>query len=254
MLLDGDVKVDSTNGIATIEFYNPKGNSLPKHLLNKLTDKIYEASEDKTIKVIVLTSEGFTVFCAGASFDELAEIKTKEEGKEFFMGFANVINAMRKSRKLIICAVQGKAVGGGVGIAAAGDYVIATKDSKIKLSELSMGIGPYVVGPAIERKVGKAVFSNLAINNEWHSAEWAREAGLFSDVYDAVEDADVIVNNLAERIAEYSMESIQQLKKVLWEGTENWDQLLRQRAELSGELVVSDFTQQFIRNFKNKRK
>jgi len=253
MLLDGDVKVDSTNGIATIEFYNPKGNSLPLKLLNKLTDTIIRASVDKAINVIILTSEGFSVFCGGASLSELAEIKDEQSGKEFFMGFANVINAMRKCKKLIIVAVQGRAIGGGVGIAAAGDYVIATKDSKVKLSELSLGLAPLVVGPAIERKVGNAAYSAMTIDADWHSAEWALNIGLYNDIYDAVEDADIMVLSLAKKLSKYSLEAMQEMKKVLWEGTEHWDQLLRKRAELSGKLAMTESAKKSLTDFLKKK-
>lgn len=250
----GDVKFSiDENGIATIIFHHPLSNSLPGKVLKKLADTITELGENNDAKVIVIKSEGERAFCAGASFDELISIKDLETGKKFFMGFANVINACRKCPKFIIGRVQGKTVGGGVGLASAVDYCYATRYSAIKLSELAIGIGPFVVGPAVERKVGTSAMSQLAINaTEWRSADWAKEKGLYADVFETVEDMDKDIDAIANRLADSNPEAMRLLKKVFWEGTENWDQLLSDRAALSGELVLSDFTVNAINAFKKK--
>ncbi len=240
-------------GIATIEFGHPLSNSLPGKILNLLAKTITDVGADDNVKVIVLKSAGERAFCAGASFDELISINDLETGKEFFSGFANVINACRKCPKLIIGRVQGKAVGGGVGVASAVDYCFATKHAAVKLSELAVGIGPFVVGPAVERKIGMSAMSQLTINaTEWKSAEWAREKSLYADVYDTVEEMDEAVYGLAEKLANSNPEAIAKLKKIFWEGTETWDNLLKVRAAMSGELVLSDFTKEAINSFKKK--
>ncbi|WP_070137611.1 enoyl-CoA hydratase/isomerase family protein [Crocinitomix algicola] len=250
----GHVKSEiNDKGIATIEFGHPLSNSLPGKILNLLAKTITEMAAKNDVKVIVLKSSGDRAFCAGASFDELISIKDLETGKQFFSGFANVINACRKSSKLIIGRVQGKAVGGGVGLASAVDYCLATKHAAVKLSELAIGIGPFVVGPAVERKIGMSAMSQLTINaTEWKSAEWAREKGLYADVYDSVEELDDAVNILANKLAESNPESMKLLKGIFWEGTEKWDNLLKVRAAMSGELVLSDFTVNAINAFKKK--
>lgn len=241
------------NGIATITFEHPAHNSLPSRLLGKLVEAITQAGADDGVRVIVLKSEGDRSFCAGASFDELMAIQDFETGKRFFMGFALVINAMRKCPKLIIGRVQGKAVGGGVGLCAATDYCIASKWASVKLSELAIGIGPFVVGPAVARKIGQSSMAHLAINaTEWRTAKWAAEKGLFADVFDTVEQVDAYVNDLANRLAGFSPVAMLQLKQMAWSGTEHWDELLEARAAISGELVLSDFTNQAIRAFKEK--
>jgi len=253
-LTQGDVTehIDS-EGIATIEFYHPMSNSLPGELLAKLTDTITNAGQNEKIKVIVLKSSGNRAFCAGASFEELGSIEDLDEGKQFFSGFANVINAARKCPKLIIGRVQGKAVGGGVGLASAVDLCLATKYASVKLSELAVGIGPFVVGPAVARKVGTSAMSTLAINaTEWYSAEWAREKGLYSNIYESVEEMDHAIEELTQRLAKSNPEAMQLLKRTFWEGTENWDQLLAERAAVSGKLVLSDFTKSAITSFKAK--
>lgn len=240
-------------GIATIEFGHPLSNSLPGKILQKLADTITELGENDAVKVIVLTSAGERAFCAGASFDELISIKDFPTGKEFFSGFAKVINASRKCPKLIIGRVQGKAVGGGVGLASAVDYCLATKHAAVKLSELAIGIGPFVVGPAVERKVGVSAMSQLAINaTEWRSADWAREKGLYTDIFDTVEEMDAEVETLANTLANSNPEAMMLLKKIFWEGTENWDELLSERAAMSGQLVLSEFTVNAINKFKAK--
>ncbi|MEI8278331.1 MAG: enoyl-CoA hydratase/isomerase family protein [Bacteroidota bacterium] len=250
---EGYVRSETDHGIATIEFYHPSSNSLPAAILNDLAKTINDMGIDDRIKVIVLKSAGDKAFCAGASFDELTAINTDAEGKTFFNGFANVINAMRKCHKLIIGRIQGKAVGGGVGLAAATDYAIALDTASVKLSELAVGIGPFVVGPAVERKVGLSAFSQLAIDaTEWRSAEWAKKHGLFAELHHNVEDLDDAVNNLAERLAHSSPDAMLQLKKIFWHGTENWDTLLTDRAAISGRLVLSDFTRNAISAFKAK--
>lgn len=249
----GTVTTSVAGGVATITFYHPSHNSLPGQLLAKLTNAINQAGNNDAVKVIVLKSEGDRTFCAGASFDELVAIQDFETGKRFFMGFANVINAMRKCPKFIIGRVQGKAVGGGVGICAATDYCIASKWSSIKLSELAIGIGPFVVGPAVERKMGTSAMNTLAINaTEWKTAEWAKQKGLFNDVFDSVEQVDEYVAHLTAKLAASNPEAMRLLKKAFWESAEHWDQLLEERAAMSGQLVLSDFTKTAINAFKAK--
>ncbi len=240
-------------GIATIEFFHPMSNSLPGKVLNKLANTITELGNKENVKVIILKSAGDRAFCAGASFDELISIEDFETGKVFFSGFANVINAARKCPKLIIGRVQGKAVGGGVGMASAVDYCYATKFAAVKLSELAVGIGPFVVGPAVERKIGTSAMSMLAINaTEWYPAEWAKEKSLYAEIFDSIEAMDEAIEVLANKLAQSNPEAMSMLKKVFWEGTEHWDTLLSERAAMSGKLVLSDFTRNAINAFKKK--
>jgi len=247
-----NVSIDD-KGIATIEFCHPLSNSLPGKILEKLALSITQLGQNDDVKVVVLKSAGERAFCAGASFDELISIKDFETGKVFFSGFANVINACRRSPKLIIGRVQGKAVGGGVGIASAVDYCFATKFSAVKLSELAVGIGPFVVGPAVERKIGTSAMSQLAINaTEWKTASWAQEKGLYAEVFDNVEEMDTKIGELATTLSNSNPEAMILLKNVFWEGTDHWDELLKDRAELSGRLVLSEFTVNAINQFKKK--
>lgn len=250
----GDIRESITeNGVATIEFFHPMSNSLPGQLLSKLTEAINKAGKDEAVRVILLKSSGDRAFCAGASFDELSSIENLEEGKQFFSGFANVINAARKCPKLIIGRVQGKAVGGGVGLASAVDICFATKYASVKLSELAVGIGPFVVGPAVARKIGISAMSMLAINaTEWYTAEWAREKGIYSDIFDTAEEMDEAINKLSDQLSRSNPEAMVMLKKTFWEGTENWDELLSERAAISGKLVLSDFTRNAIASFKSR--
>ena len=250
---EGYVIPQIEHGIATIEFFHPSSNSLPSAILTDLAKTINDMGIDNRVKVIVLRSAGDRAFCAGASFDELMAINNVADGTKFFSGFAHVINAMRKCHKLIIGRVQGKAVGGGVGVIAATDYAIATDDASIKLSELAVGIGPFVVGPVVERKIGLSGYSQLAIDaTEWRSAEWAKRHGLYSELHKSISEVDDSVNNLADRLAHSSPDAMLQLKKVFWNGTEHWDTLLSERAAISGRLVLSDFTRNAINAFKAK--
>jgi len=251
--MEAYVKITSENSVGTIEFYHPQSNSLPGHILTELASTITKAGENDNIKVIVLKSAGERAFCAGASFDELVAIDTTENGKKFFSGFANVINAARKCPKFIIGRVQGKAVGGGVGMASATDYCFATKFASAKLSELAIGIGPFVVGPAVDRKIGTSAFSAMTINaSKWFDASWAREKGLYTEVFDSVEEMDIEVEKLATTLSKSNPEAMEGLKKVMWQGTEHWDELLMERAVSSGTLVLSDFTKNAIEKFKTK--
>jgi len=253
ILEQGKVTSSINEGIATIEFFHPLSNSLPGKLLAELAETITKMGMDVAVKVIVLKSEGERAFCAGASFDELISINDIETGKMFFSGFANVINACRKCPKLIIGRVQGKAVGGGVGVASAVDYCVATKFAAVKLSELAVGIGPFVVGPAVERKIGTSAMSQLAIDStEWQSAGWAKEKGLYTEVYESAEEMDKAIEVLASKLASSNPEAMRLLKQIFWKGTEHWDDLLKERAAMSGELVLSDFTKNAINKFKNK--
>ena len=247
------VKLKIENEIGTIEFFHPQSNSLPSHVLNKLSETITAAGENDEVKVIILRSGGDRAFCAGASLDELMAIEDESQGKQFFSGFANFINVARKCPKFIIGRVQGKAVGGGVGMASSMDYCFATKYAFVKLSELAIGIGPFVVGPPIERKIGLAAFSQLSINaTEWHSAQWAKEKGLFAEVYETAEEMDVAIQTLAEKLASSNPDSMRGLKQVMWEGMDHWDNLLLERAAMSGRWVLSDFTRKTLSRLKQR--
>ncbi|UEG50848.1 enoyl-CoA hydratase/isomerase family protein [Ferruginibacter lapsinanis] len=247
----GHVHTETHKGITTIEFSHPKGNSLPKKTLEELAKEIHFAGNHSETKVIILKSAGEKVFCSGASFDELSAIHTEAEGQTFFNGFADVINAMRKCPKFIIGRIQGKCVGGGVGLISAVDYAIATTNADIKLSELAIGIGPFVIGPAVERKIGVAAFSALAIDaTMWRNSDWAKRKGLFAELHENIENMDESISRLANTLAHSSPSAMAEMKKIFWRGTEHWDELLKQRAEISGRLVLSEFAKKAIE--KNK--
>lgn len=238
-------------GVATVTFFHPASNSLPGEILRRLAHDVTEAGLRDDVAVIVLKSAGDRAFCAGASFDELVAISNEREGLEFFSGFALVINAIRTCPKFVLGRVQGKTVGGGVGLAAAADHCFATKFAAVKLSELAVGIGPFVVGPAVERKMGVSAMGMLAVDaRSWKSAEWAAQHGLFAEVFDSAEEMDLAVDRLAGDLAQSNPEAMSNLKRVLWEGTEHWDTLLAERAAVSGRLVLSDFTRSAIAAFK----
>ncbi len=237
--------------IACVEFYHPASNSFPSPQLADLTNTITALNTNKEVHLIVLKSAGEKAFCAGASFDELLSITNLEQGKQFFSGFANVINAMRTSNKIIIGRIQGKTVGGGVGLAAACDYTFATKNALIKLSELAIGIGPFVIEPAVSRKIGKPALAEMTLDAEnWKSAEWAFNNKLFTHLFDDAPQMDEALEKFAEKLSNYNPEALHEMKKVLWEGTENWDTLLKERAAISGKLVLSDFTVKALNAFK----
>lgn len=253
MSTEAYVKSHIEHGINTIEFFHPQSNSLPGRILEELAQEIHFAGTHDDTRVIILKSGGDRTFCSGASFDELVAIQNEKEGLVFFSGFANVINAMRKCPKFIIGRIQGKCVGGGVGLASAVDYAIATKYAEIKLSELAVGIGPFVVGPAVERKIGTSAFSALAIDaTSWRSTDWAKKKGLFAEVHETIENMDEAVYRLANTLAHSNPEAMADMKKVFWSGTEHWDQLLKERAAISGKLALSRFTKDAISRFKAK--
>ena len=245
------VKHDIKDQIATIEFFHPAHNSLPSNILAKLAETITKMGKDKDVLVIVIKSGGDRTFCAGASFKELIAIEDEQTGEKFFSGFANVINAMRKCPKFIIGRVQGKTVGGGVGLASAMDYCMATKYASIKLSELNIGIGPFVVGPAVQRKLGVSGMSQIAIDaNSFYSPEWAMQKGLFTKVFETTEELDEAVTEMAKNLCQYNPEAVQHMKQMFWRGTEDWDDLLAERAKISGKLVLSTFTKEKLKRFK----
>lgn len=239
------------NGIGIIEFGHPASNSFPGVLLERLEKAICEYSDNSDVKVIILKSEGEKAFCAGASFDELMAVETMQQGKVFFSGFANVLNAMRNCKKLIVGRIQGKTVGGGVGLIAACDYAMATEAASIKLSELSIGIGPFVIAPAIERKIGVAGLGELTLAaHEWKTAYWAKDKGLYARVFENIEDLDKEITIFTEKLASYNPQALLEMKRVLWKGTENWTTILMENAAISGELVLSDFTRNALSKFK----
>lgn len=246
----GSISISIENKIATITFSHPASNSFPSILLQKLTDELNKISSNSEVNVVILQSEG-NAFCAGASFDELLAINDFETGKKFFSGFANVINAMRKCSKIIIGKVQGKAVGGGVGLIAACDFAFAYQDAAIKLSEIAIGIGPFVIEPAVSRKIGKIAMAEMTLQpNIWQTADWAKEKGLYADIFDSQDEVNESTFKLAKKLASYNPDALTEIKKVFWQGTENWDELLYERAAISGKLVLSDFTKEALGQFK----
>jgi len=257
MLLEvqnGYVKTETHNYVTTIEFFHPKGNSLPGKILEELAKEIHFAGTHSETRVIILKSAGDRIFCSGASFDELIHIKTLEEGIKFFSGFAQIINAVRKCPKFVIGRVQGRSVGGGIGLIAAVDYAIAVEKAEVRLSELSFGIGPFVIGPAVERKIGVSAFSALAIDsNMWRTSEWAKRKGLFSEVHENIENMDESIQRLANTLSHSSPEAMAEMKKAFWKGTENWDELLKDKATISGRLILSSFAKNAIGKLLNEK-
>jgi methylglutaconyl-CoA hydratase len=244
---DGTVTLAVANGIATVTFFHPKKNALPAFILRRLTETIESVGANPDVRVVILASEGKGAFCAGASFDELRSIRSAEEGKEFFSGFARVILAMRRCPKVIIARVQGKVVGGGVGLVAASDYSFALPAASVRLSELAIGLGPFIVGPVIERRVGRAAFGALAIDHDWRDAEWAERNGLFTRLMDTEAAMDSVLPAFARRLSVTNPDALTQIKRMLWEGTNHWDTLLFDRAAVSGRLVMSEFTARAIK-------
>jgi len=247
---NGSLYTNINDKVATIEFGHPASNSFVAELLDRLTAEFHILSENSDISVIILKSEGDRAFCAGASFDELMAVSNLEEGKVFFSGFAKVINAMRICKKVIVGRVQGKTVGGGVGLASACDYVFASVDASIRLSELTIGIAPLVIEPAVERKIGTAAISELSLApSDWKNAYWAKEKGLFSEVFDSVKELDKDLEFFVEKLASYNPEALEEWKKVLWKDTSHWDKLLLDRAAITGRLVLSEFTRNALSKF-----
>jgi methylglutaconyl-CoA hydratase len=252
-LKDGYVKVEKHSGITSIEFFHPQGNSLPGKILQELANEIHSASHDEYTRVVILRSGGEKAFCGGASFDELMAIQNEEQGLQFFSRFAHLINAMRKCSKFIIARVQGRCVGGGLGLAAAADYAIATETADIKLSELAMGIGPFVVGPALERKIGLSSFSQLAIDSTlWRNADWARRKGLYAELHQTITEMDESILRLTQILSHSNPEAMLEMKKTFWLGTEHWDKLLIERAAISGRLVLGEYSKNAVAKFKKK--
>jgi methylglutaconyl-CoA hydratase len=246
----GFVKSERHGSVLTIEFYHPQSNSLPSSMLYQLATHFHEAGLDDEIRVVILRSAGDRAFSSGASFAELSKINSSREGEDFFNGFAHAINSMRKCNKFIVARVQGKCVGGAVGIVAASDYAIALAGSEIKLSELEIGIGPFVVGPAVERKMGLSAFSQLAIDaGSWRTADWAKTRGLYSEVHANISDLDESLQRLVNRLSHSSTQAIREIKKMLWHDTAHWDQLLAERAKISGSLVITPIAQKAISTF-----
>jgi methylglutaconyl-CoA hydratase len=247
---NGSLITTFDNKIAILEFGHPASNSFPSDLLGRLTNELNNLSNNPDVSVVVLKSSGTGAFCAGASFDELLLVTNQEEATQFFSGFANLLNAMRNCSKIIIGRIHGKAVGGGVGIAATCDYAFATIESSIKLSELTIGIGPFVIEPAITRKIGGSAMIEMSLGAEWKTATWANQKGLYAKVFSTQKELDTEVNTFANKLANYNPEALAEIKKVFWEGTKNWETLLYKRAEISGKLVLSDFSRNALNQFK----
>jgi methylglutaconyl-CoA hydratase len=249
---EGSVDVEVQDSIATVRFSHPKSNSLPSALLQRLAKEIGDVSANSGIKAIVLRSEGEKAFCSGASFDEMKAVADAPSGKEFFSGFAKVILAMTRAPQFVVTRVQGKTTGGGVGLVAASDYALAVKSASLKLSELAVGLGPFVIGPVVERKVGRGPFAAMSIDADWRDAEWAERHGLYSRVFDDAKDMDRALDALLQFIAAANPEAIRQLKHAMWSDTSDWEQLMDRRAAISGALALSAHTRAAIEKFEKR--
>ena len=250
--IEGDVTFAVDDGVGTIEFSHPKGNSMPGALLRRLAVGVETLGANPAARVIVLGSAGTGPFCAGASFDELVNIENEQEGQDFFLGFAHVILAMIRAPKFVLVRVHGRAAGGGVGIAAAGDYCFAVKNASVKLSELSVGIGPFVVGPVIERRIGRGPFAAMSVDTDWRDAAWSERHGLFARVFDDADSMDSALALLAGALAASNPAAMAAMKRAFWEGTEDWESMLAARARVSGLLVLSDYTRAAITRFRTR--
>jgi enoyl-CoA hydratase/carnithine racemase len=249
---DGHVETDLRDAIASVSFAHPKSNSLPGALLQKLADEIGKLATNSGVKAIILSSEGSGAFCAGASFDEMKTVSDAQTGRQFFSGFAKVILAMIRAPQFIIVRVQGKVTGGGVGLVAAADYSVAVRDASLKLSELAVGLGPFVIGPVVERKLGRGPFQAMSIDADWRDADWAERHGLYSRVVDDVKEMDRQLGKLAQFLASANPEAIKQMKMAFWSETEDWPQLLERRAGISGALALSAHTRAAIEKFERR--
>jgi methylglutaconyl-CoA hydratase len=249
------VPVSSTvsHHIASVTFGGTKGNSLPGELLDELASTIESTAQRSDVRVIILRSDGDGPFCAGASFDELLSIADESTGKRFFLGFARVILAMTQAQKPIVVRVQGKAVGGGVGIVAAADYAIATRSASVRLSELAVGIGPFVVGPVIEHKIGRGAYGAMSLDADWRDADWAERHGLYAAVKGSIPELDSAVATCAANLGAANPDAVARIKRTVWAGTENWPSLLDERAAMSGALVLSEFARKSIRAFQTRK-
>lgn len=250
---NGSLYTKIENQIATIEFGHPNANSFPLELLERLAKEFDLLSDNESVSLIILKSEGDKAFCAGASFDELLAIENEAEGVRFFQGFANLFLAIRRCKKLIVGRVQGKTVGGGVGLVAALDYVFAVEAASIKLSELSLGIGPFVIAPVILRKAGQATLNELFMApDQWKNAYWAQQKGLFARVFENAKEMDEAISHFAERLLQSNPEALSHMKRITWQHTEHWEQELLDNAVISGKLVLSQQTKSMLEKFKNK--
>ena len=246
------VNAQVLNQISHIEFGTSKSNSLPGEILELLAQTILSEAAKVDVKAIVLKSSGEKAFCAGASFDELLQIDELEISKKFFGGFAKVLNAMRTCGKLVIVRVQGKTTGGGVGIACGADYCFATKDSSLALTELNLGIGPFVIGPYVERKIGKSEFTAMAIDADFRSAQWAERNHIYHVVSDSIEEMDEKLTVFLDTLASRSADALALLKKVSWEGSEHFEKLMPERIQMSASLILEDSAKENINKIKER--
>lgn len=249
---NGFVTQELKNNISEITFGTPKSNSLPGEILEKLAQTILESGKDENVKAILLKSEGEKAFCAGASFDELLEIEELEKSKIFFGGFAKVLNAMRNCGKLVVVRVQGKTTGGGVGIACAADYCFATKDSAMALTELNLGIGPFVIGPYVERKIGKSAYGAMSIDADFRSANWCEKHDVYHSVSENIQEMDEKIAAFMNKLSERSADALALIKKVSWEGSEHFDQLMPERILMSASLILEDSAKKNIELIKER--
>ncbi len=238
------------NSISEITFGTPKSNSLPGEILEKLAQTILIEGKKEEVKAILLKSEGEKVFCAGASFDELLEIDELEASKKFFGGFAKVLNAMRSCGKIVVVRVQGKTTGGGVGIACGADYCFATKNAALALTEINLGIGPFVIGPYVERKIGKSQFSAMAIDADFRSAEWAEQHNIYHSVSETIAEMELKLGIFLDKLSARSDEALALIKKVSWEGTEHFEELMPERIHMSASLILEDSAKENIQKIK----
>jgi methylglutaconyl-CoA hydratase len=246
----GFINYNIKDSVLHLEFGHPLGNSLPSNLLSGLKNSITTASTDDSIKVILLKSSGNS-FCGGASFNELVKIDNLEDATEFFMGFANLMLAIKECPKPVVAKVHGKSVGGGLGIIAASDWAIGTEKSSIRLSEISIGIGPFTIGPVLVRKIGVGNFQRLSLSADWIDSNWGLNSGLFQEICNS-DALETVTESRIEHFKKLDPISFAENKKLMWSFSDITEDSLRVKASNVSKLLLNQNTQSILKSLTSK--
>ncbi|MDQ2974654.1 MAG: enoyl-CoA hydratase/isomerase family protein [Acidobacteriota bacterium] len=254
------VQYRAQDGIAFLMLNDPPANTYTHEMMQALDHAILTARMDEGVQVIVMTGKGEKFFCAGANINMLANVTPTF--KYFFCLHANeTLSRLEQTPKLVIAAINGHCVGGGLEVAMAADIRIARKGAgRMGLPEVSLGVLPGTGGTQrLARLVGKSKAIELMATGELFDFERGLELGLVNQIFDA-ETGDKFIERVVEYAAQFTLPgkaagAVGRIKRAVQTGAEiPFESALALERELQQQLFQSEDAKEGLDAYVNKRK
>lgn len=249
------ILVETGGDLIRITLNRPeRRNAFDRVMLEELRDCVVRSGNDPSIRGIILTGAG-PVFCAGADLHWMgSEAVSREEAREDAEMLLGLLRAIDECLCPVIGRIQGPAYGGGLGLIAACDIVVAKTDAVFSFGEVRVGLVPAVIAPFVLRKTGDSFLRRYGLTGESFSASVAKDGGLIHDVVEPaaldhrVDEVAESLKHLAPRAVRGTKELSQRLRDLSEE--ERW----KVAVETHVQARVSEEAQEGLRAFREKRK